>query len=630
MTMIRLARNELLRFTSGRLPRLALCALLVIPLLYGTMYIYANWDPYGRLGDVPVALVNADRGAKGSDGKRLNVGDVVSEQLTKSNTFGWHRVDAEEASRGVTDGDYTFALTLPADFSAALVSATDFTPRKGLLKLTTNDANSYLVRTIADRVLGEVRDTVAKRVGQRAAERLLTGFSTIHDQLAKAASESNQLVEGGKRLQVNRDKLVTAASKAANGAGQLAAGLSTLRRQTAELPSQTAKLSSGAQQVASETQRVSAVGDRVAAASNDVVNGLSGASGEIAQRLRRQGFSSQEISQVSSALNDLSGRVQQANAGVQNAADQLDALSSDARKVATGADQLAASAPALSGGIATAATGTNNLKTVLNNVRIGEQKARDDTDDIASRASRLNDGIRSGLGDVPNPDSATRNATARTIGDPLAVRTTGEATATTYGAGLAPLFLALAAWIGGFVLFLLFKPLSNRALSAGRSPVTVALGGLLTPVAMGVAQMVILYAVVTLLVGVHPVRPIATLGFLIVSSVAFVALLHGLNALLGPVGKFVGLLLLILQLVSAGGTFPWQTIPVVLYPLHVTLPMTYVVDGLRHLIYGGNADGVLTDLLVLVIWLAIGLALAVFAAAKQRVWTPSRLRPELV
>ena len=42
---------------------------------------------------------------------------------------------------------------------------------------------------------------------------------------------------------------------------------------------------------------------------------------------------------------------------------------------------------------------------------------------------------------------------------------------------------------------------------------------------------------------------------------AFIAIIQALNAWLGTVGQFLGLVLMVLQLVSAGGTFPWQTIP---------------------------------------------------------------------
>jgi putative membrane protein len=88
--------------------------------------------------------------------------------------------------------------------------------------------------------------------------------------------------------------------------------------------------------------------------------------------------------------------------------------------------------------------------------------------------------------------------------------------------------------------------------------------------------------------------------------------------------------LLILQLISSGGTFPWQTLPAVLYPLHSVLPMGYVVDGMRHLLYGGSLSKVGTDVLVLAAYLVGGLAVSTLAARRQRIWTPSRLRPELV
>ena len=89
-------------------------------------------------------------------------------------------------------------------------------------------------------------------------------------------------------------------------------------------------------------------------------------------------------------------------------------------------------------------------------------------------------------------------------------------------------------------------------------------------------------------------------------------------------------MILILQLISAGGTFPWQTLPDPLYPLHAVLPMGYVVDGLRHLLYGGGLATMGEDVAVLGSYLLAGLVLSTLAAYKQRVWTPSKLKPELV
>ena len=57
---------------------------------------------------------------------------------------------------------------------------------------------------------------------------------------------------------------------------------------------------------------------------------------------------------------------------------------------------------------------------------------------------------------------------AQTIGSPVAVDRDAQARAESYGAGLAPFFMSLALWIGGFVLFTRMRALSTRALAAGQ------------------------------------------------------------------------------------------------------------------------------------------------------------------
>ena len=249
---------------------------------------------------------------------------------------------------------------------------------------------------------------------------------------------------------------------------------------------------------------------------------------------------------------------------------------------------------------------------------------------LATGATELSDGLRSGLGDVPDLDPATRDATARTIGDPLAVQNTAQNEAADYGSGLAPFFLTLATWIGAYVLFLLLEPLSTRALAANQTPLRVALGGWLPAALLGVLQTTALYAVVVFGLGIQPAHPVLALGLMWLASACFTAIIHALNAALGAVGQFLGLVLMVLQLVSAGGTFPWQTIPDALYPLHYLLPMSYVIDGLRHLLYGGDLGLVAADIGVLVLWLAAAVLVATRAARTKRVWTASRVKPELV
>ncbi|TCP47801.1 putative membrane protein [Tamaricihabitans halophyticus] len=616
MNTLRLARNEFRRITAGRLPKLAVLALILVPLLYGALYLYANADPYDRLDRVPAALVVADRGADGADGEHTNAGQRIADQLIESGAFEWHRVSESEAQIGVREGQYTFALTVPRDFTAALYSSADFQPRTGTLQLTTNDANNYLAGTIADKLGSEIRKSVASEVGTQAADQFLAGFGTIHQQVSKASQGAVELTKGAGKLSQGTTDLL-------GGSERLAGGLQTLQDKTADLPGQSERLAEGARQVAAGNERVAQAGNELAGTTQQLVNRLDGMPDRIAERLRAAGVAEADVQQVLTELGQLHTPIAEANGKVQDTAGQLRTLANGAEQVSSGADQLAGSAPELTNGISTASSGADELLA-------GARKLDTGAGDLHDGSTELRNGLRDGLKEIPNPDEQTREDTANTIGDPVGVQTTGQASAGSYGAGLAPFFLSLAAWIGAFVLFLLLRPLSSRALAAGQPAWRVALAGWFPAALLGLCQVVVMFAVVVWLVGITPAHPIQALGVLALASLAFTAILHALNAALGAVGKFLGLLILILQLVSAGGTFPWQTIPDALQPLHQVLPMGYVVHGLRHTLYAGASMDIGGDIAVLIAYLIGALALTTAAAYRQRVWTPSKLKPELV
>ncbi len=70
--------TELKRFSRGLMPRVALVTIVLMPLLYGALYLWAFWDPFSAANKIPVALVNSDHGTV-VDGKPLNAGDQVAQ-----------------------------------------------------------------------------------------------------------------------------------------------------------------------------------------------------------------------------------------------------------------------------------------------------------------------------------------------------------------------------------------------------------------------------------------------------------------------------------------------------------------------------------------------------------------------
>ena len=676
MTVLRLARSELKRMTGGLLPKLTILALTMVPLLYGAVYLYANWDPYSNLDQIDAALVVEDTGATSADGTQLQAGRKVADSLIDGHVFNWQPVESsEQADQGVSSGKYAFALKIPKDFSADLVSPGTFdAASKAMLNVTTNDANNYLLSTIVDKLTTAVHSSVANEVGEETANQLLTGFGTIHTQLVKAADGAGQLSDGVGRLHngtvslhngtaqlssgaaelyAGQLKLLDGARQLDAGAAQLSEGLGQLRDKTASLPADSQKLADGAAQVAAGNAALNTKVQDVVGQLDAADQGLRNRVVESNKRLVAAGVITQ--AQADSILADFdaaaaSGPVADAKANIASDAAQIRQLADGSAAVSTGAAKLAAATPALTGAISQASAGADQLHTGSSALAAGEQSAVDGSAQLAEGARTLDDGaaqledgaataaggagtlaaeLAKGAGQVPNPDDAQKNSLSKVMADPVAVSNVSQAKAGSYGAGLAPFFLTLALWIGIFMLIQAMRPITQRALASNAPSWKIALGGWLPFLVVSMVQASLLTLVVDVALGLNPAHPVLMWLFLLAAAMAFSALIQGVVALLGSPGKLVVLILLVLQLVSSGGTFPWQTTPQPLHVVHEILPMGYVVTGMRHLIYGADLSMILPTVGGLLGYTVLGAALSTLAVHKHKFWTLKSLKPEI-
>ncbi|GAA5210697.1 YhgE/Pip domain-containing protein [Microbacterium kyungheense] len=607
---------ELRRLGSTRMSLIALIALMAVPILYGGLYLWANRDPYGQLDQVPVALVVADTGAQ-LNGTDRNLGDEVAQELIEDGSFDWHLTTDAGMTAGLDDGTYDFGVELPADFTASIASITSGDPHPADIVLHTSDANNYLASTIGTQAVEKIKTTVTEKVVAEAGLTMLDALDTIRVQLTDAASGAGQLVDGLAQAGDGADQLTDGATQLTDGATQLAAG-------TAQLRDGAAQLSAGAAQVADGTAQLDGIADRVGAASSTAIAALPQARSDIAAKLAEAGLDQAQIDEVLATLDPVGARLTAVDERVQGAVAQIDRLNDGAQQVSGGAATLA-------DGAATAADGAAQLQDGAGRLRDGATALGGGLTQLEDGATQLRDGLSAGAAQLPSYDADTRAKQADTLATPVDVERSSLTEAQNYGAGLAPFFAALAGWIGIYALFLIVKPVSKRAVTALHSPIRITLAGWATPALLGGVQMLGLFGVLSLALGFSFAHPLATLGILLLASATYAAIVLALNVWLGSVGQFLGLVLMVLQLVTAGGTFPWQTLPAPLAALHHVLPMGYVVDAMRQVMYGGSADRVWLDLTVLVAWLVgAGVIAAIGVTRMTHFRTLRDLQPSVI
>ncbi len=607
---------EFRRLTANPMSIVALIALVAVPILYGGLYLWANQDPYARLNQIPAAIVVDDSGTT-VNGKSVEYGTEIADELVKDGTFDWHVVSGDSAASGVDDSKYDFSVTFPSDFSEALASASGSTPRQATVTLTTNDTNSYLASTIGQQAAEKIRVSIVKKVNEQAAQQFLMGLATIRSGLVTATDGAAQLVDGTTTAQAGAKALADGTAKVSTGASQLASG-------TAQVASGADQVADGARKVAAGNAELAAKADQAGAAANQVAGAIPQARQAVIDRLTAAGATQAQIDAALAALDPLGAKVAEGNAQVQTLVGQVDQLSAGANQVAAGSAQVAA-------GANQSADGATQLASGAQQTASGASTLNDGIGALHAGSAKLHDGLSDAVAKIPDNSAELQKKQAATIADPVQLANTSITSAGTYGAGLAPFFVALAAWIGIYALFLIVKPVSRRAITALHSPIKVTLAGWLTPGLLGAIQMIGLFAIVWAALRFPIANPVGMFGMMTVASLTFAAIILALNVWLGSVGQFLGLVLMVLQLVTAGGTFPWQTLPGPLAALHHVLPMSYAVDGIRQLMYGGNPATAWADAGVLGLWALIALVVAAIGVTRMTHFRTLRdLRPSLI
>ncbi|WP_416173781.1 YhgE/Pip domain-containing protein, partial [Clostridium perfringens] len=149
--------------------RVSIIAIIIVPLLYSLLYLYAFWDPYAKLSDVNVAVVNKDEGTI-LDGDKVNYGNDIEEELRGNNEIGWVITSEEDAKEGLEGKEYYAKVVIPKDFSSKVIAAKDGAPKVAKIEFITNDKKNFLAAQITSTVEGELKAYITKTITNNYVE----------------------------------------------------------------------------------------------------------------------------------------------------------------------------------------------------------------------------------------------------------------------------------------------------------------------------------------------------------------------------------------------------------------------------------------------------------------------------
>ena len=571
---------------------------------------------------------------------------------------------AVDGSTALADGSTVLAdgLTeLDEGARAAAAGATQLDSGAGELASGTN--------TLADKVPELQTGVSALGAGSSA---LASGAATLSGGVNQYTAGVDQVAAGTATLRAQTPSLQAGISSLQTGSAQLAAGSSQLDEsfkqisepvaQLAPLPGEIRDLVTGvsnsidavyqqcvalhgetdplcrlvAQMASGKGQIVDKV-DQVAGKADEAIAGVAAAQTGMDQIAAASGQVNQGLTALQASVGTTSDTAasQTVLGGVNSIDDGLGTLSGTSATLRGGANELASGSKALEAGVGTLqekvptlvsgvdalnsgagalAAGATDLSTGLNSLSAGASSAASGSSALAAGSAQLEEGLVAGQEQIPDYSQTEATQIAETSSHLVQIDPVREREVNNTGAGYSPMFISLALWIGGIAIFLVLPALDRRPgpgetwwMAAARPAATASI--------LAVVQATAAVLGTNWLVELHAVNVGAMLGIGILASLTFVAVNQACVATLGYRGRFVSIVLLLLQIASMGATFPIETMPAFFNWVHPLLPMTYTQLAFRSAIAGGGIPGIMgSTVAILMIWLVICAALVLLAA----------------
>lgn len=381
-------------------------------------------------------------------------------------------------------------------------------------------------------------NTSGNSVSQHA-QQILKDAKAMQVALAALSSLSSKVTE----LQAGVSQIASQSNIALPGSvaalTKLSAGLTKVNTVT------TTQLVPGSSQIASG---VSTLNTKLSSGANELLTGAT--------------TYTNAVSQIASGANQLVANNNQLTSGASQ-------LQSGAEALASGSSQLAAGSGTLTSGLTTLTSGLSTLSSSLTN---------------ASKQLSL---------------VSVTNKNAKLVSNPVSTKETDNDSVKVNGIGMAPYMIAVSLMVVALSTNVIFasslsgRPVKNRFEWAKQK---LFINGLISTVGS-----LVLYGAIQFL-GFEANYEWRTIFLIILGGWTLMALVTALVGWDNRYGSFLSLVMLLLQVGSAGGSYPIELSPKFFQVVHPYMPMTYIVTGLRQTISMtgsiGTQVGVLSAFLV--------------------------------
>jgi len=294
VNFLKIAGEDIKSIFKNRFIRVSVIAIIIVPLLYSLLYLDAFWDPYARIQDMTIAVVNEDGGAL-LDGKQVNYGEDIVENLKGNEEVGWDFTSNEKANEGLEKQGYYAKFVIPEDFSKSVVAAKEGKPQIADLQFVCNEKKNFLAAQINSQVEKLLKEEIVGTISNNyvtvafdklyeakdgfikaadGSEKLYNGIGELNEKVPMLAEGAKKLGDGSEQLKDGQGALNSGIKSINNGLSEVNSKVPTLGSGVDKLYNGSQELKNGLSEVNSKVPALSSGVDKLYVGSEELKNGL--------------------------------------------------------------------------------------------------------------------------------------------------------------------------------------------------------------------------------------------------------------------------------------------------------------------------------------------------------------------
>ncbi|MBR3256037.1 MAG: YhgE/Pip domain-containing protein [Clostridia bacterium] len=536
-----------------------------------------------KLKDVPDSLEEINGGVGQIQDGSEKLTDGLNDLSTGVNTLDTKYSEFDSGVNAATDGSKELSdgiLQAGDGINALKKGATDLDNGVSQINDALENADTSKITDLTNGISSLNAGVNGTQGLANGLNSYIDGVHTYEDTIEAGANQLeaglNQYIAGTNQVDQNQDKilqgivnyytaLVNAGMTPDETLTQLAGGAKQVLNSPARdnLTDAEAQLTAGANRLSSAKQSAGAA--QLTAGEKALQGGMT----QVAQGVTQLNNSTSQIQTLGNSILTLKSSLSQVQDGTGKLKIGLGALQ-------TGENKLENGARSLSNGLGELSRNSSLIKTAMKQLDDGAKSALDGGKQLTDGIKTLKNSIEEGK-NTAKEEIKKLNGIKEFVEDPVEFVEKSFGEVDSYGIAFTPLFLSIGLWVGALMLYVVLyydqrhrfgildhesgNKILQNCIYLGIGAVEGILTGLLLKILLGFS-----------------VASIGTYLFeCILAGMTFTTIMQFLIRNFGDIGKFIALIVLVLQLAASGGTFPVETIDKGFQAFTSWLPMTYTI-----------------------------------------------------